>query len=40
MKCPECGEEMEEVVDPISKEKNGYLWHCKCMGKDTNLSIG
>lgn len=38
--CPNCHKPMRQVKDPIAKKYTGYLWRCKCMSKDTILSIG
>ena len=39
-RCFNCGKKLKPVKDPIAKKYTGYLWRCKCMPKDANLSIG
>lgn len=39
-KCLNCGREMKQVKDPVTGTFTGHLWRCKCMIKNTYLSIG
>jgi hypothetical protein len=38
--CGSCGSPMREVADPITGQKNGYLWRCDCMPEDLVLTVG
>ncbi len=38
--CLICGRKMIEQIDMITKKKTGYIWWCKCMSKNMELSIG
>ena len=39
MKCFNCGKEMTQVKDSITKTFTGYNWKCKCMPKDMILTM-
>ena len=42
-KCPECGRDMKNSIDSITKKISPYLWEidCQCKGmKNFRLSIG
>jgi len=41
MKCPNCGKEMKNAVDSITKEISEYLWECDCKEMEgLKLSVG
>jgi len=41
MKCPNCGKEMKNAVDSITKEISKYLWECDCKEMEgLKLSVG
>jgi len=39
-KCLNCGKKMKPVKDKMAKTYTGYLWHCDCMPKHLDASIG
>ena len=38
-KCLNCGKPLKEIKDPITKQKTGHLFTCKCM-PNIGISIG
>ena len=33
-KCPNCGKEMKNAIDSITKKISEYLWECDCKGME------
>lgn len=38
--CINCGKELTEVFDEITKSYTGHIWHCECMSDNVDIFIG